>query len=47
MELLTNYAPMLVGNLANDDNGDIVIVSADSWAAAFYFIHGVMVKGSK
>lgn len=40
MVLLVNYAPMLRYNLANDDFGNIVIVSGESWAAAYYFIHG-------
>ena len=40
---LHTLAPMLQGNLANDTNGDIVVVYADAWAAAYYFVHGVIV----
>ena len=43
MQNLHALAPMLIGNLANDTNGDIVIVYADAWAAAYYFVHGVIV----
>lgn len=43
MQTLHALAPMLIGNLANDTNGDIVIVYADAWAAAYYFVHGVLV----
>ena len=43
MQTLHALAPMLQGNLANDTNGDIVIVYADAWAAAYYFVHGVLV----
>jgi hypothetical protein len=42
-ESLHALAPMLQGNLANDSNGDIVIVYAGAWAAAYYFVHSVMV----
>lgn len=36
-------APMLQAQFANDSNGDIVIVYADAWAAAYYFVHEIMV----
>tara|TARA_R110000868_G_scaffold84294_2_gene237694 strand:+ start:490 stop:633 length:144 start_codon:yes stop_codon:yes gene_type:complete len=42
-ESLHALAPMLQAQIANDSNGDIVIVYADAWAAAYYFVHGVMV----
>ena len=40
---LHTLAPMLQWQLANDTNGDIVVVYADAWAAAYYFVHGVLV----
>ena len=41
-ELLTNLAPMLRYNLADDGFGNVrVIVPAGSWAAAYYHVHGV------
>jgi len=43
MQTLHALAPMLQGNLANDSNGGIVVVYADAWAAAYYFVHGVIV----
>jgi hypothetical protein len=43
MQTLHALAPMLQGNLANDTNGDIVVAYADAWAAAYYFVHGVLV----
>jgi hypothetical protein len=43
MQTLHALAPMLQNNLANDTNGDIVVVYADAWAAAYYFVHGVLV----
>jgi hypothetical protein len=43
MQNLHSLAPMLRYNLANDSNGDIVIVYADAWAAAYYFVHGISV----
>jgi len=43
MELLTNMAPMLVYNLLDDGFGNLVIVRANSWAAAYYHVHGRMI----
>ena len=43
LPMLHTLAPMLQAQIANDCNGDIVIVYADSWAAAYYFAHGVTV----
>lgn len=41
--LLTNLAPMLRYNLLDDGFGNLVIVSAASWAAAYYHVHGRIV----
>lgn len=43
MELLTNMAPLLQYNLCDDGFGNLVIVRAPSWAAAYYHVHGRMV----
>lgn len=43
LELLTNLAPMPIYNLLDDGYGNRVIVRADSWAAAYYHVHGRMV----
>lgn len=37
---LHNLSPMLRFNLADDGNGDLHIVKADAWSAAFYHVHG-------
>lgn len=44
MELLTNLAPNLKYNLADDGFGNlVVVVYADSWAAAYYHVHGISI----
>jgi hypothetical protein len=43
MILLTNMAPMLTYNLCDDGFGNLVIVRADAWAAAYYHVHGRMI----
>ena len=43
MELLTNLAPMLRYNLADDGMGNLVVVCADAWAAAYYHVHSIII----
>ena len=36
---LSIIAPHLITNMAQADNGELVIVSGESWAAAHYFAY--------
>lgn len=39
-QLLTTLAPMLKYNLCDDGFGNLIVVYADSWASAFFHVHG-------
>lgn len=43
MILLTNMNPLLKYGMCDDGFGNLVIVRAASWAAAFYHVHGRMI----